>query len=425
MKKPLTAIIVGGGHRSLTYASLAQTDPDELSIVGVAEPDEFRRKSIAEKFGINPEYVFRTAEELAGVPKFADAVINGTMDHQHVATTLPLLEKGYDILLEKPFAVNEEEMRSLINCSRRFHNKIMVCFVLRYSPFYRKIKDLILDGKIGKVINIQTTENVSYHHMTTSHVRGKWKNSDECHTSMLLAKCCHDVDIMMWLMGDDTPVKVSSMGSLMQFRPENAPAGAGTQCIVDCPLCDTCLYSAKRIYLDHPDRWSFYVWDKLEGKENADISAKTELLKTSPYGRCVYKCNNNVVDHQSLVVSFESGATGTHNMTGGASTGQRTIRITGTLGEISGTLETGKLTMLQIDPSPEHEYKRSDFDCSEGNDSHGGGDFLLVRDFIRYVRDGDPSVSCTSIEDSVKGHLTIFKADESMSDGGAVKEIIL
>lgn len=425
MKQPLKAIIVGGGHRSLTYASYAESNPDALEIVGVAEPDDFRRNTIAERFKIKEEHIYKDSDELASAPKFADVVINGTMDHQHVATTLPLLERGYDILLEKPFAVNEEEMRTLLGCAKKYGRKIMVCFVLRYSPFYRKIKELILSGEIGEIINIQTTENVSYHHMTTSHVRGKWKNEDECHTTMLLAKCCHDIDIMMWLMGNDKPVRVSAMGSLMQFRPENAPENAGTQCITDCPLCDTCIYSAKRIYLDHPDRWAFYVWDKLENKENADINDKTELLKTSPYGRCVYKCRNNVVDHESLVVSFQSGATGTHNMTGGAATGKRTVHIIGTKGEIDGTLEDGTVTLLTINPSPGCEYGRTDFQCSESNDSHGGGDMLLVRDFIDYVRNDNPSVSCTSIEDSVKGHLTVFKADESMKENGAVKQISL
>lgn len=215
MTQPLKAVIIGGGHRSLTYAKLAKIKPEKLQIVGVADPNEFRRNSIAEKFGIPSEHVFETAEQLAAAPKFADAAINGTMDHVHVETSIPLLKAGYDILLEKPFAVNEEEMRELVKCAEDNGRKIMVCFVLRYTPFYRMIKETILSGEIGEIINIQTAEHVSYHHMSTSHIRGKWRNEEECHASMLLAKCCHDVDIMMWLMGNDDPVKVSSFGSLM------------------------------------------------------------------------------------------------------------------------------------------------------------------------------------------------------------------
>lgn len=425
MSEPLKTIIVGGGHRSLIYARLAYTDPDKMTIVGVAEPNEFRRKSIAEKFNIPEEHIFSDVESLVKVPKFADAVINGTMDQIHVETSIPLLKAGYDILLEKPFAVNEAEMRELADCAEKYGRKVMICFVLRYAPFYRRIKETLLEGEIGEIVNIQTVEHVSYHHMSTSHIRGKWRNEEECHATMLLAKCCHDIDVMMWLMGKDAPKKVSSFGGLMQFKPENAPDNAGTRCLVDCPLVDTCLYSAKRLYLDHPNRWEFYVWDKLEDKGNATLEDKAELLKTSPYGVCAYKSDNNVVDHQSVMVQFESGATGTHNMIGGAATPQRKIHIIGTKGEIYGVLESGKFTVSLIDPRPGCEHLDRIVDVNVTDDSHGGGDMIMTEDFVSYVRDNKFSVSCTSLKESVKGHLTVFKADESMKDGGNVKEIIL
>lgn len=425
MSRPLKTVIIGGGHRSLIYAELAKLKPDEMEIVGVADPNEFRRNQIAEYFNIPAEHVFTSAEELAAVPKFADAAINGTMDHIHVETSIPLLKVGYDILLEKPFAVNEEEMRKLVECAEENGRKIMVCFVLRYAPFYQMIKETIVSGEIGEIINIQTVEHVSYHHMSTSHIRGKWRNEEECHASMLLAKCCHDIDIMMWLMGNDDPVRVSSFGSLMQFRPENAPENSGTRCLVDCPLVDTCLYSAKRLYIDHPDRWEFYVWDKLEDKENATIEDKINLLKTSPYGICAYKSDNNVVDHQSIAVQFRSGATGTHNMIGGAAVPQRKIHIIGTKGEISGTLESGKFTVSLIDPRPNCEHLDREVDTQISDDTHGGGDIKLVEDFVKYARDNVMSLSCTSIKDSVKGHLTVFRADKSMKNNGQVEEIVL
>ena len=167
MTKPLKAVIVGGGHRSMIYAELAKTDPDMLEIVGVADPNEFRRNQIGEYFNIPQKHRFADVTELVAVPKFADAAINGTMDHIHVSTSLPLLRAGYDILLEKPFAVNEEEMNELVECARENNRKIMVCFVLRYAPFYRAIKETLLNGEIGQVVNIQTVEHVSYHHMST------------------------------------------------------------------------------------------------------------------------------------------------------------------------------------------------------------------------------------------------------------------
>lgn len=425
MNRPLKTIIVGGGHRSLTYAALSEIESDKMEIVGVADPDKNRRESIAKRFGIPNDKCFESAEELAKVPKFADAVINGTMDHIHVKTSIPLLKAGYDILLEKPFSVNENEARELVEAAEKYGRKVMVCFVLRYAPFYRKIKDLILAGEIGDIISIQTNEYVSYHHMSTSHVRGKWNNSDRCHSSMLLAKCCHDIDIMMWLMNETKPALVSSFGCNKQFVKENAPVNSGTRCLVDCPLVNDCLYSAKRIYIDHPDRWSFYVWDALEHIENPTIEDKIELLKTSPYGVCAYKSDNNVVDHQTVSVFFENGATGTHNMVGGTSKGTRTIHITGTKGVIEGDFEEGKFTLSKIDPSPGCEHEDTVFDLKIDNDTHGGGDLDLVRDFVTYARGENPSVSCTSIHDSLAGHLVVFLADKSRENNGIPEKVVL
>ena len=301
----------------------------------------------------------------------------------------------------------------------------MVCFVLRYAPFYRKIKELILSGEIGDIISIQTNEYVSYHHMSTSHVRGKWNNSDRCHSSMLLAKCCHDVDIMMWLMSETKPALVSSFGCNKQFRVENAPANSGTRCLVDCPLVNECLYSAKRLYIDHPDRWSFYVWDVIENCKNVTIEDKIELLKTSPYGLCAYKSDNNVVDHQTVSVFFENGATGIHNMVGGTSEGTRTIHITGTKGVIKGDFEKATFILSKINPAPGCEHDDTVFDLKIDNDSHGGGDLDLVRDFVAYARGEEPSVSCTSITDSLSGHLVVFLADKSRENNGIPEKVIL
>ena len=388
--KPVTAIIVGAGHRSMVYSKLALTNPELLKIVGVADPDPIRRKKCRELYGFGEDMCFENANALAAKGKLADTVINGTMDEVHIETSVPLLNAGYDMLLEKPFAVNEEEMRTLVDCARQNHSKVMICHVLRYTPFYYGIKERIAAGEIGDIINIQTLEHVSYHHLSTSYVRGKWANSQKCHTSMLLAKCCHDLDIMMWMMAETKPTAVSSFGGKFQFKPENAPADAGTRCMVDCPLVDTCRYSCKRLYIDHPDRWSFYVWDKLEGIENPTIEDKIHLLKgDSPYGRCIYKCDNDVVDHQSVMVQFASGATGTHNMVGGSSAPLRRIHIIGTKGEIYGNFEESKFYVSKIDPSPDAhngECQIEEVDLNVKGDmvgaygGHGGGDVHIVVD---------------------------------------------
>lgn len=422
---PVTAIIVGGGHRAFTYAELALINPDKLKIVGIADPNAFRCEKARKMFGFPAENCFSSAEELAKAPKFADAVINGTMDHQHFETAVPLLKKGYDMLLEKPFVVNMQELDELVKVAEEYGSKVMICHVLRYTPFYLAIKERVLAGEIGDIISINMFEHVSYHHASTSYVRGKWGNSDVCKTPMLLAKCCHDMDIMMWLMGNIKPKTVSSCGSIFQFKPEMAPEGAGTKCLVDCPHVNTCLYSAKRLYIDNPDRWEFYVWSALEDMENATIEDKINLLKgDSPYGKCIYKSGNNVVDHQSVMVNFENGATGTHNMVGGASRPLRRIEIVGTKGEIFGEFENNDIHVLKINPDPGKEYDEEIIDLSafvQGG-GHGGGDLGLAEDFVNFMRGEKPSVSCTTIFDSVAGHKSIFLAEESRLNGSKAVE---
>lgn len=433
--KPVTAIIVGAGHRSFVYSELAKTNPEMLKIVGVADPNPVRRKKAMEYFGFGEDMCFENADELAKKGKLADAVINGTMDHQHLETAVPLLNCGYDMLLEKPFAPNEPDMREIVECARKNNSKVMICHVLRYTPFYYSIKERIANGDLGDIINIQTTEHVSYHHLSTSYIRGKWANSDKCHTSMLLAKCCHDLDIMMWMMAETKPTQISSFGGKYQFKPENAPKEAGTICMKDCQLVDTCVYSTKRLYIDHPDRWSFYVWDALEGIENPTIEDKIALMKTdNPYARCIYKCDNNVVDHQSVMVNFASGATGTHNMVGGSSEPRRYIHIVGTKGELFGNFEDSKYTVLKINPSPDAHNEECDVeevdlrvtgDMVGAYGGHGGGDERLAADFVKYIRGEKPSLACTSIFDSVAGHLSVYLADKSRENGGEPQAVIL
>lgn len=430
--KPITAIIVGAGHRAFVYANLALTNPEALKIVGVADPDPIRRKKAAERFGFPEHNCFENAEALAAIPKFADAVINGTMDHQHIETAVPLLKAGYDMLLEKPFAVNETEMRYLAEIVKQTGRKVMICHVLRYTPFYYGIKERVAAGEIGDILNIQTLEHVSYHHLSTSYVRGKWANSEKCHTSMLLAKCCHDIDIMMWMMAQTKPDSICSFGGKFQFKPENAPKDAGTRCLVDCPFVDTCRYSAKRLYIDQPDRWAFYVWDELENIKNPTIEDKIKLLKgDSSYGKCIYKCDNNVVDHQSVLIRFANGATGTHNMVGGSSTPLRRIHIIGTKGEIYGNFEESKFYVSKIHPTKTDERTLEEVNLQVTGDmvgafgGHGGGDERLSADFVSYVRGENPSLACTSIFDSVAGHLCVYLADKSCAENGMPQKVVL
>jgi predicted dehydrogenase len=422
-RQPLTAIIVGAGHRALLYASYARQHPDELRIVGVADPNPLRRAMVAELYGLAPAQCFESAAEVAAHPQFADVIINGTMDHQHVPTALPLLAAGYDMLLEKPFATHEAEMWDLVQAARHHQRTVIICHVLRYTPFYAAIRQQVAAGVIGDVLNVQTREHVSYHHMAVAFIRGKWAKPSLSHASMLLAKCCHDLDLIAWMKSGVRPRSVASFGSNFQFRPEKAPVDAGTRCLVDCPIEADCLYSARKHYIDHPDRWSFYVWDSLEHIANPTLEQKIHALQTdNPYGRCVWKCDMEVVDHQSLVIEFADGATATHAMIGGTSRPSRAIHLIGTHGEIQGVFEDGRFVIRHIDPRPGHEYIEAAVDLTGGGDmhgafgGHGGGDMRLVADFLRAIRGEPASLSITPLEDSVAGHLIGFSADRAMAE---------
>lgn len=421
---PITAIIVGAGHRSIIYASYSDRRPDRLKIVGVADPNPLRREEVRELFGFSEDMCFESADELASRGRLADAIINGTMDHQHVDTSLPLLELGYDILLEKPAAVNEDEMFELLSSAREHNSTVMICHVLRYAAFYQRIKELIMAGEIGEIINIQMQEAVGYHHYAVAYGRGKWGNQVEAGAPFLLAKSSHDVDLMMWLKGEK-PSRVSSFGSDFQFRPERAPEGHGTRCLVDCPLVDECLYSAKSHHLDHPDRWSFYVWDTLEHIENPTLEMKRTSLETGNiHGRCMWDCNHDNVDHQVVTVHFRDGSTGTLNLVGGSSKRDRTIHIIGTRGEIQGSFEGESFVLRKIEPSSVDEYSEITHDVSHYSDEfggHGGGDLKIVEDFVNVLQGDEPSISVTDIESSMLGHLVVFRAMESMNNDETIK----
>jgi predicted dehydrogenase len=349
------------------------------------------------------------------------------MDHQHVVTSLPLLAAGYDLLLEKPFAANVTEMWELVRAVHIHNRKVNICHILRFAPFYAAIRQRVAAGDVGDLLSVQTLEHVSYHHMAVAFVRGKWARRAHGYASMLMAKCCHDLDLIAWMKSGIKPRAVASFGSNMQFRPENAPPGAGTRCLVDCPIEPDCLYSARKHYLDHPDRWPFYVWEALEHLPNPTLADKTRLLEgDSPYGRCAWKLEMDVVDHQSVLVEFEDGATATHTMVGGAARPSRALHLVGTRGEIQGVFEEQRFVVRTIDPRPGHEYAEEVVDLrahddGQGLGGHGGGDLRLVADFLRVVRGEPPSLSTTSLQDSIAGHLIGFCADHSMAEGRLVR----
>lgn len=411
---PLRGVLVGAGHRGQLYASYADDHPDELAIVAIVDPDDLRRTTVGDHHKIAPELRFRTVDELVAVGQVGQVVINATMDRLHLPTTLPLLRAGYDVLLEKPIGVTMDEVLELQETARAHGRTVMICHVLRYAPFYQEIKRRVLAGELGRLMNLQLSEHVSYHHLATAFVRGKWSAQEQGGSAMLLAKSCHDLDLLTWLMSGIDPVRVSSAGSRMHFREDQAPAGSGTRCLTDCKIEEQCAYSARRLYVDQ-GLWKFYAWEGIELLgPNPTREQKLESLRTdNPYGRCVWHSDNTVVDHQSVLVEFADGATGTMNMIGNSAKPSRTIRLLGTEGELEGVLEDGRLVVRRFDPEVEFGYTEEVIDFSVAGDMHGGGDLRLVADFVATVRGEQPSVSATTLADSINGHRIGFGAEEA------------
>ena len=411
----ITAVLVGLGHRSVGYASYVDAHPDELRIVAVAEPDPVRRERYAKRFGVGEDCCFESAETLAAAGKLADVAINGTMDEIHVETTIPLLKAGYDVLLEKPIAPSKDELMALEEVVEATGQKVVICHVLRYAPFYVAIKERVVRGDIGEILHIHSTENVSYHHMAVAFIRGKWNRRDV--NPMLLAKCCHDLDLLCWMKSGILPRKVASFGGRHFFTAENAPEGASKVCI-DCELERGCEYSALRHHVDN-EWWPFYALageTAYESGEVVGVEEKIEHVSTSEYGRCVWHCDNDVVDRQSVIVEFEDGCVATHDMVTNSAKGVRRIQITGTKGEIYGDMIEGAFVVSKPGATKGTEALVEEINVDLKDDHHGGGDLRLVADFLSVVRGEGGSISTTSLSDSINSHLIAYAADIAMRE---------
>lgn len=422
--KQIKVVLVGAGNRADVYASLALKKPEKMKVVGIVDPDVIRRDIMKKKYDVDEEYCFDSVEEFVQRDKFADAVINGTLDNQHVVTSIPILEKGYDLLLEKPFCVNEEELWQLKEAADKSGCKVMICHVLRYTPFYTAIKRRIMNGEIGDVMNIQLTEHVSFHHWGVSYVRGKWANESVCGAPVLLAKSCHDIDLMMWLKGGVKPAAVSSFGTDFQFKPETKPQNAGHYCLLDCPadVEKDCIYSARKNYLEPQLHWTQYAFKNIEGQElNYENCRKGLMDKNSNYSKCIWDCPHDIVDNQSVIVQFEDGTMGTFALVGSTAKPERNIHVIGTKGEIKGVFQDSKYVVRKA--AENNSYVETLYDLNLDGDmdgekgGHGGGDSRLVEDFVDYLNGEEASISCTSLDDSIYSHLTVFRAEKARKNG--------
>lgn len=406
--RPITAVVLGAGSRGDIYASYALAHPEELEIVAVAEPRPDRLRQFAEKHQLPPERCFTSWEALLAQPKLADAAFVCTMDDMHTAPALQALAQGYHILLEKPMSNSEEECRAIEAAAREADRVMAVCHVLRYTPFYQTIKALIDRGGIGQVCAVTQIENVGYWHQAHSFVRGNWRNSRET-SPMLLQKSCHDMDILLWLVGRDC-LRVSSFGSLRHFTAENAPAGAPARCLDGCPHSGSCPYYAPKIYLTGKTGWPVDV-------VTTDLTPAgiEKALREGPYGRCVYHCDNDVVDRQVVELEFDGGAVGSFVMTAFTADFSRQLKIMGTRGQIQADMGTKEIVLHPFG----QEAEVIPLDMGSEASGHGGGDFGLVRDFLTVLRHGGESRS--SARASLQSHLICFAAERSRLEGRVVE----
>jgi predicted dehydrogenase len=407
----MTAIVAGAGNRGNTYARYSEKFPDELKILGVAEPVELRNDRFSAKYGIEDKYRFTTWEHIFNVPKFADAVFITTPDHLHHGPAMAALEMGYHLLLEKPIAQSWRECSEILDAAHRNDRIVAVCHVLRYAPYFRKMKEVADSGALGRIVSVQHFEPVEHIHMSHSFVRGNWRRSDESNF-MLLAKSCHDMDILRWVIGKPC-TKAASFGSLSWFRSENAPAGSTARCTDGCAVEKECPYSALKIY--YRDRiWLGYFDLPLEGDKGPAIM---ENLEKGPYGRCVYRCDNDVVDHQVVMLGFEDDITANFSMEAFTSYWGRRTRIMGSMGDIVGDEEDLYVSNFKTGETARWNT-RENSDISSG---HGGGDFGLVHDLIQAVSQNDPGLLTSTIDASMESHLMAFRAEESRHNGGILK----
>lgn len=415
MSEPVKLIICGCGGRGTGYANWVLNHPDRAKIAAVAEPRDFYRNRIGDQHNIPEEMRFRSWEEVAVRPKFADAVLICMMDDLHEIPAVTFADMGYHIMLEKPMAPTEEACRRIADAVRKSGILFAVCHVMRYTYYTRQVKKLIDEGKIGRIVTIQHLEPVGHWHQCHSFVRGNWRNEKET-CFMLLAKCCHDLDWIRYIMNRPC-VRIQSFGSLFEFRKENRPAGGADRC-TECPpeVESQCPASALKIYLrDRVARGRGKLWPTDVLTPDTTPAGVAEALRNGPYGRCAYRCDNDVVDNQVVNMSFADGSTAQMLMTAFCNERGRQTRICGTHGAILGNGATIRLTNFLTDEITEIDPNAVD----DGSilSGHGGGDGGLMDSFVTALETGDPSTIRSGVDDTLESHLMCFKAEESRRSG--------
>lgn len=450
---PVTAVLIGAGARGRgAYGKWGLNHPDRIRFIAVAEPSGERLKAFADEHNIDPRNRFSDWRDLLAEEKLADVCLICTQDQMHTEPALAALNAGYDVLLEKPMAVNEEDCLRLVETSEKQQRQLRICHVARYAGFFQTLKQAIHDGLIGTPIHVNHSENVASWHFAHGFVRGNWRKSAES-SPVILAKTCHDLDLLYWLL--DSPAEsVHSFGTLSFFHSGNAPKGAPRRCTDGCPKEKTCPWYAPRLYVTaeslirittlaesrlvnalgslalnapnllklfsvfYPPFKTLVHWDQWPATvvtENCTVEEKWQAMHSGPYGRCVFYCDNDVPDHQTVNIQFRSGATATMTMQGHSYLDGRWVRIDGSLGTLMGHFTHAGEELLHFDHRSLKKTRL--WKAGISLKPHGGGDDLLMESFVRSLRAenqaDDALNTMTSARDSLESHLMAFAAELS------------
>ena len=422
--KIITISILGVGARGgEAYGRYIHASKDRFKIVSLCDPNEVRLNKYGETFEVAESDRFLSEDEFFE-KKRSDVLLISTLDRLHVRQAVKALDLGYDLILEKPISDDADELKMLVEKAKVNGRMVMVCHVLRYTTMIRKIKKLLDEGAIGRLISMDQTENVCFWHQAHSFVRGNWRNREET-TPMIMAKCCHDLDLIQYFIGARCH-SVASMGSLAYFKCENKPEGAADRCI-DCKYKNDCKYSAHLIYLED--------WKKSGGKAVFPFNLITDVLpiteealitslRESKYGRCAFSCDNNVVDNQTVIMQFENGVTATLKMEAFTARGGRDFRFFGTEGELELYEIEDKLILRRFmeDPVVWKISELVDELGGQGEGGHGGGDYRML-DTLYNIYFSDKLNASSSIENSVESHYMALAAEKSRLNGGKLVEL--
>ncbi len=410
--EPATVAIIGAGNRGAdVYAEALGRRPDAVRIVAVADPDPARRDRLADRHEVPESGRFDGWASLLARPALADAVVIATPDALHLGPAREALARGYHLLLEKPIAPTLDEVRALAAAAADAPGTVTVAHVLRYAPFFQALADVIRGGRIGALVGIQHTENVGHWHFAHSYVRGNWRREADA-APMILAKACHDLDLLRWWVG--RPCRsVASFGDRRRFRREHEPEGATDRCTDGCAVERSCPYSALRIYQERfaGERG----WPVSVVSDDPSPTGVRRALETGPYGRCVYRCDNDVADHQVAILEFEGGVTANLTVSAFTEENTRTVHLMGDRGEAIGHLGLGEIEVREF-----MSGERVTLRVGSGEDGHGGGDDALVDDFVARLRGERTGPAASSLEASIESHTMAFAAERSRREGRVV-----